>query len=169
MPLYSCQKYVQGLINGLAMPAGVPGPLTAWITPPVAEKLQAPRAYVWGGRVRASRQTAPRGPGFKKRPWIVDIYLAYMDNPDNALANEPFAQVIDAVTEVFETATMPVFISPAGAVVVESSAADATYSQIQAVGESWDLQYPPEKSVLSQRQIWYSSLISMDVLEVIQQ
>lgn len=168
VPLFSTSKYIQGLIDGTPMPPGIPGPLTAWITPPVAEQISAPRAYVWGGKVNSGRQTAPRGMGFRKRPWVIDVYLSYMDSPDDALANEPFAQVIDTVTEVFETAVMPVFIGPLGNVVEESAAADATYTQIQAIGESWSLSYAPERTTLSMRQLWYTALISLDVLEVIQ-
>lgn len=167
MGLYSVERYCKNLINGTVMPAGVPGPLEAWITPPVAEKLKAPKAYVWGGHVASGRQSAPRGLGLKKRPWVIDVWLGYMDTPDDALANEPFAQVIDAVLEVFETATMPVFIDAKGNV-VSQAAATSTASQIQAVGESWVLDYPPEKTVVSLRQVWYSAHIGMDVLEVIQ-
>lgn len=167
MPLGSVQKYCRNLISGTAMPSGVPGPLEAWITPPVAEKLKAPKAYVWGGRVASSRQTAPRGPGFKKRPWVIDVWLGYMDTPDDALASEPFADVIDAVLDVFEAAVMPVLIDRQGSI-VSQAAAPATATQIQAVGESWTLDYPPEKTVVSLRQVWYSAHIGMDVLEVLQ-
>lgn len=167
MPLGSVQKYCRNLINGTVMPSGVPGPLEAWITPPVAEKLKAPKAYVWGGHVTSGRQSAPRGAGFKKRPWIIDLWLAYMDTPDNALANEPFADVIDTVIDVFETAVMPVLIDRQGKV-VSQDAATASCTQLQAVGESWTLDYPPEKTVVSLRQVWYSAHVGMDVLEVIQ-
>ena len=167
MPLYSVQAYVKNMLDGTPMPPGVPGPLTAYITPPVAEKISAPRAYVWGGKVSASRQTMPRGQGFKKRPWVIDIWLCYLDTPDDALANEPFAKVVDTVTEVFETAVMPVLIDSEGNVLTETEA-DSTCSQIQAVGESWSLNYPPERTTLTLRQLWYTTLVSLDVLEVIQ-
>lgn len=165
--LRSVQFYVRGLIDQLAMPAGVPGPLTAWVTPPVQEKLSTPKAYVWGGRVRGSRQASPRGPGLYKLPWTIDVYLAYMDAPDDALQNEPYPGVVDAVLTTFLTATMPTFIDSSGNP-VGSNATGPGQSQIQAIGEGFSLDYPPERTVLSQRQIWYSSLISLDVLEVIQ-
>jgi hypothetical protein len=165
--LASTQLYVKGILDGLALPAAVPGPLVARITPPVAEKMKAPRAYVWGGRLRAGRQTAPRGTGMKKFPWIVDVYLSYMDTPDDALKNEPFPRVIDTVLTAFMTTVMPVWIDANG-VPVGPNAASGTDTQIQAIGETFSLDYPPERTVTSLRQMWYTTLISMDVLEVIQ-
>lgn len=166
--LSSVQKYVKGIADGLAMPTGVPGPLVARITPPVWERVSAPRAYVWGGRVRGSRQTAPRGPGFKRIPWVVDVYLTYMDTPDDALANEPFPAVIDAVLGAFFTTTMPVWIDSTGTPVGPNAPTAGSATQIQSIGESFDLDYPPERTVTAGRMIWYSTRIGLDVLEVVQ-
>ncbi len=165
--LYSVQKYVQGILDGLSLPSGVPGPLAARITPPVVEKIGAPRAYVWGGRLRASRQSAPRGPGFRRFPWVVDTYLVYLGTPDDALANEPFPLVVDAVMEAFMTTVMPVLIDPSGNVVSPAQAGPAC-TQIQAIGETFDLDYPPEKLAQSQRMVWYAARLGIDVLEVVQ-
>jgi hypothetical protein len=165
--LYSIQKYVQGQLNGLAMPDPVPGPLVAWITPPVWERLNAPRAYVWGATLNAARQTAPRGPGMKKFPWAVDVYLVYLDTPDDARNNEGFALVIDTIMTQFMTTVMPLWIdnqgSPAG-----PNASAPTDTQIQAIGENFSLRYPPEKLASYQRMVWYSAVLSIDVLEVLQ-
>lgn len=167
MPLYSIQRYLQNALNDLALPSVVPGPLVARITPPVAEKISVPHAYVWGGRLRASRQTAPRVKGFTRYPWTCDCWLVYLDTPDDAMANEPFAQVIDAVMAQLQAVTMPVLIDPDGNVVTEALA-DKTCSQIQAIGETFDLDYPPEKLAQSQRMVWYSARLGVDILEVIQ-
>lgn len=167
MPLYSVAKYVLGLTDGITMPEGVPGPLVAYVTPPVSEKLSAPRAYIWPGRAQVNRQTAPRGAGFRRRMWPIDVYLNYMDTPDDALANEPFLGVVDAVTAVFETTLMPVFISAAG-VPVGQSATSATDTQILSIGEDWALDYPPERTVASLRQIWFSTVIRLQVMEAVQ-
>lgn len=167
MPLYSVAKYVWGLIDGTPLPGSVPGPLVAYITPPVSEKLKEPRAYVWPGRVQVNRQTAPRGPGFRRRMWPIDIYLNYMDTPDDALANEPFLQVTDAVTAVFEATLMPVFINSQG-VPVGQSATSETDTQILSVGEDWALDYPPERTVMNLRQLWFSTVIRLSVMEAVQ-
>lgn len=167
MPLYSVAKYVLGLTDGIAMPEGVPGPLTAYVTPPVSEKLSAPRAYIWPGRVNTDRQTAPRGPGFRKRIWPIDVYLNYMDTPDDAFKNEPFLQVTDLVTAVYETTLMPVFINSQGVPVGQDATSD-TDTQIVAIGENWALDYPPERTVASLRQIWFSTVIRLQVYEAVQ-
>lgn len=165
--LGSVQLYCKGLLDGLQMPQGVPGPMIARITPPVVEKISAPKAYVWGGRVASARQTAPRGPAFRKFPWTVDVWLAYMDTPDNALETEPFPRVVDAVMLAFMTAVMPVWID-AGGNPVGPNASSATDTQIQAIGERFDLEYPPERTVAAQRQLWYVAHLGVEVLEVVQ-
>jgi hypothetical protein len=165
--LSSVQSYVQGLIDGLVIPVSGNPALTAWITPPVFEKADGPRAYVWGGRVHGGRQTAPRGPGMMKFPWTVDIYLVYLDTPDNARQAEPFPRVIDTVLTTFMTTTMPVWIDAAG-VPVGPNASTRTDTQIQAIGESFDLDYPPERAPAAGRMLWYSARIGLDVREVVQ-
>ena len=164
MPLYSVSKYVLGLIDGLPLPAGLP-PLEAWITPPALEEIDGPKAHVWGGRVRGGRQTAPRGPGFKRLPWQVDVYLVYMDTPDDALTYEPFPQVIDTVISVFAKTTMPLFIDAAGNP-MGPNAVNETDTQILSIGESWELEYPPERVTASMLMVWYVARIGLDVLEV---
>jgi hypothetical protein len=165
--LGSVQIYCKGIVDGLAMPQGVQGPMVARITAPLVEKVGPPKAYLWGGRVASSRQTAPRGPGMRKFPWSIDVTLMYLDNPDNALANEPFPRVIDAVMWAFMTTKMPTWISKDGDV-VGPNAETRTDTQIQAIGENFDLDYPPERTVTAQRQLLYVARLSVSVLEVVQ-
>lgn len=165
--LGSVQKYLRGQLDGLAMPEGVPGPLVSRITPPVQEKVKAPIVYLWGGHVAAGRQAGPRIKGFKKFPWVADLWLVYQDTPSDAFKNEPFPGVIDAIMWQLMTTTMPLFIDKDGNP-VGPNAASASDTQIQAIGENFDLEYPPERLVLSQRQVWYSARIGVDVLEVVQ-
>ena len=160
------EMYVQGLLDNLPMPGGLP-PLTAWITPPALEQADGPRAYVWGGSVSVSRQTAPRGAGFRKWPWTIDIYVAYMTTPDDGLATEPMAGIIDTVMTALGTTAMPLFVSAAG-VPVGAAATSATDTQVLAIGENMKLQYPPEKMTAPMQMIWYTALIHADVLEVVQ-
>jgi hypothetical protein len=165
--LSSVQKYVQGLINGLPLPLPGTPPLTAWITPPNLEQATGPRGYVWGGRVNVARQTAPRGPGMKRFPWSVDVYLVYLDTPDNARANEPFPLIIDTVMTTFMSTVMPLWIDANG-VPVGPNAASQTDTQIQAIGETMTLDYPPERLPATMRMVWYSARLGVDVLEVVQ-
>jgi hypothetical protein len=165
--LDSVQRYARGLIDGAPMPPGVPGPLTAWITPPATEKMSAPRAYVWGGKLRAARQTAPRGAGFMKFSWTVDLWVAYMSTPDAARAAEPFPKITDTVLKVFMTTPMPLFIDAAG-VPVGPNATSAGDTQITSIGESFTGDYPPERSVAGPRMLWYVQQFGIDVDEVVQ-
>ena len=167
--LYSISKYVLGIVDGLVIPVqGVP-PITAWITPPTLEKADGPRAYVWGGALKASRQTAPRGAqaGFKKFPWNVSVWLVYLDTPDNARQNEPFPMIIDTVISAVQSTTMPLFISAEG-VPMGPNQVNATDTQIQSIGETFDLDYPPERTPATMKMVWYSARIGLDVLEVVQ-
>lgn len=165
--LDSVQCYVRGILDNLPIPvAGIP-PLTAWVTPPALEQADGPRAHVWGGTVPVSRQTAPRGQGFKKFPWTIDVYLVYLTTPDDGLASEPFPKIIDAVMWAFFTTTMPLFISAEG-VPMGPNAVNETDTQIQKIGESPRLQYPPEKMVGPMQMLWYTALLQVDVEEVVQ-
>lgn len=165
--LDSVQHYVHGLLDGLVIPVTQMPPLTAWLTPPVLEQADGPRAYVWGGSLPIDRQTAPRGPGFKKFPWTVDVYLAYLTTPDDGLGAEPMPKIIDAVLRLFMTTTMPLFID-AGGNPVGPNATSSTDTQIQGIGEAPRLEYPPEKMVGPMQMLWYTALIKLDVLEVVQ-
>jgi len=159
---------VRGLLDGLTVPYvdGMP-PLTAWITPPALEQADGPRAHVWGGSVDISRQTAPRGPGFKKWPWTVDVYLVYLTTPDDGLVAEPMPRIIDAVITRFAATVMPLFIDVYGNP-MGPNAASATDTQIQGIGERVRLQYPTEKMVGPMQMLWYVALLQVDVLEVVQ-
>lgn len=165
--LDSVQQYCKGIIDGMPLPGVVPGPLTAWITPPVTEKISAPRAYVWGGRLRGRRQTAPRGRGMMRLDWTVDVYVAYMSTPDKALQNEPFPKITDAILWQFMTTVMPVFIDVNG-IPMGPNQVNPADTQIQAIGESFDSDYPPERTVSGPRMLWYVQRMGIDVVEVVQ-
>jgi hypothetical protein len=48
------------------------------------------------------------------------------------------------------------------------NAVDETDTQIQSIGETFDLDYPPERTPASMKMIWYSARLGLDVLEVVQ-
>lgn len=156
MPLNSVQLYVKSVLNGITVP-GQPQTLTAAITPPVFEDIGAPRCFIWGGRVQGSRQTMPRGAGFRKLPWLIDIYLVYLTNPQNTTVDSEFPLVIDAVLNKLWTTQMPTIITDPATEVV---------TQIQAIGEEWTLDYPPERTPGTLKMLWYSALLTTTVLEV---
>lgn len=160
MPLNSVQLYVQGLLDGLQIP-GSPDRLDAYITPPTIEDVDRPKAYIWGARTRGGRQTAPRLPkgGFRKLLWTVDVYLTYESTPDAPAIDQEFPIVVDAVLNVLWKTTMPIFIR---------DPSTGQRSQILAIGESWDLEYPPERVPATLRMLYYSARISGTVEEAVQ-
>jgi hypothetical protein len=176
MPLSSVQQYVQKQINGITI-AGQTEPLIAYITPPVMDKVGGPpKAYVWGGQAAISRRTMPRGPGFKRIEWMIDIYLNYETNPNRPTVgsvnlDQQFPAIVDAVMWQLWTARMTVHIDDQGNVIdqVEAQALPPqNTSQILAIGEEISIDYPPEKTPATLRMLWYSILLRCRVEEDVQ-
>lgn len=174
MPLNSVQLYVHSLLDGMTIP-GPPGEssstLQAYITPPTVEDLDGPRAYVWGGRQRAKRQSMPRitlatpsTAGFKYLDYVIDIYLSYLTNPQDPELDQEFPIFVDSVLQQLYTTTMPVLIDSQGNVTDTGT----NLSQILSIGEEWDLEYPPEKTPNTLRMYYYTCRISMTLQEAIQ-
>jgi hypothetical protein len=165
MPFNSVTQYVDGLINGITVP-GIAGTLTSWVQPPVLENLNVNgmRAYVWASRVSASRQTMPRGEGagFKKLPWHVQVWAVYETaaDQDNFLLSQQFPCMLDAIAEALATTTMPLFIT---------DPTTMQESQIQSVGEEWDLDADTARTPATMRMLWYGALFTNTILEVYQQ
>lgn len=158
MPLNSVQEYVKGLLDGLTIPGGGAS-LEAYITPPVVEDIDQPKAYVLGGRLRGRRQTAPRGPGFKYLAWVVDVYITYETVPDSPTVDQEMALIIDAIMAKTWTTTMPLFIT---------DSVTGVKSQILAIGEDFELEYPPERTPATLRMLYYAARLGLDVYEAVQ-
>lgn len=180
MPLNSVQQYVKGLLDGLVVQDGIPA-LEAYVTPPVVDSLDAPKAYVWGGRMRGRRQTMPRvgtpaaiaagHSGFKRLDWTVDVYLVYEMNPDQPATDvdQDFPLIIDAVLAQTWTTAMPIFIDAQGNPTAQSAmVAGQTYSQILAIGEDFELEYPPERTPSTLRMLYYTARLGLDIYEAVQ-
>lgn len=164
MPLNTVQTYLQGLLQGITLP-GQTNTLDCFITPPALQDMDGPHSYIWGGRVDVSRQTMPRGPGYKKYPWRMSVWLVYetgatIAGETNPTIDNEFPLIVDAVTNTLSVATMPLVIQDPDT---------GQYSQIQAVGESWSLDNPTVRLPETMRLLWYAALITTQVLEVVQQ
>jgi hypothetical protein len=160
MPLNSVQLYLLDQLDGLDIP-GSTQTLDAYITPPATEELDRPKAYLYGARMRGGRQTMPRGltGAFKKLNWQVDVYLSYETNPDSGTVDQEFPLIVDAVMWKLWTTTMPLFI------------ADPTTglkSQILAVGEEFEFEYPPEKMPATMRMLYYTARLGLSIYEAVQ-
>jgi len=178
MPLNSVQHYVQGLLDGLVIQDGIP-PLKAYITPPTVDTLDGPRAYVWGGRMRGRRQSGSRvgtpasinsgQSGYKRLDWTVDVFLSYEMNPDVPATDldSDFPLIIDAVMARTWTTAMPIFIDPLG-VPAPNPVGGVAYSQILAIGEDFDLEYPPERAPNTLRMLYYTARLGLEIYEAVQ-
>jgi hypothetical protein len=89
----------------------------------------------------------------------VDVYLAYLDSADSPDLDSTFPLIIDAVMARFWTTTMPLKIT---------DTETGQKSQILAVGEQWDLEYPPERLPATMRMIWSVARLGMEIVEAVQ-
>lgn len=168
MPLNSVQQYVANLLNGLELPLGATPALECYITPPMYEDLDRPKAYVWGGRARGKRQTAPRNTsgrlvdgasGFKEIDWHIDIYVLYETTPDAPYVDQEFPTIVDAIFTKLWTTPLNVFIQDPVTNVV---------SEVVSIGEEWDYEMLPERAPNTMRMVLYSARISGVVTEIVQ-
>jgi hypothetical protein len=168
LPLNSIQNYVVGLLDGMVV-QGVEKPLTAYITPPQVEDMDGPRLYVWGGRMRSTRQTMPRintpaaraigHSGFKHFAWTVDCWISYETIPGTGTVDQEFAVLLDAIMAVLYSTEMPVFIS---------DPTTGMTTQVLSIGEEFDLEVAPERTPQTLRMLYYTARLSLDVYEAVQ-
>lgn len=157
MGLNAVQTHVQGLLDGLVAPGMAPDEkLDCYITPPTVEALDGPKCYVWGGTGRERRRTMPRPIGLKALTWTIDVYLVYETSSEDTNLDQAFPLLIDAVMGALRAAPMPIWIT---------DPTTQARSQLVAIGEDFDLEYPPEMTPATQRLIYYSCRIGATVQE----
>lgn len=154
--LNSVQIYINGLLDGLALPYG--DKLTSYVQPPIIEPLEGPRCYVWGGTAHETRQSAPRGPGFKRIAWLIDVFLTYESMQDE-LDGGNFPQIVDAAMQALRSTPIPVKVT---------DTATGTVTQLVEIGETITLDYPPLHTAQSERTLYWAAKLTCSVLEVIQ-
>jgi hypothetical protein len=158
VPLNSVQLYVRDLLDDLQIP-GLTVALQAYVTPPVVEDLDRPKAYVMASRGRVKRQTAPRGAGFKWLDWTVDVYVTYETVPDSDTVDQEMPLIIDAIATKLWTTVMPLKIE---------DPTTGQSSQLLQVGEEFDIEYPPERTPATLRMLYYTARIGFSIYEAVQ-
>ena len=158
MPLNSIQQFTKTVVNNLDV--GANKPLTAWILPPAWDKITGPTCYVWGGKLSEVRQTMPRGQGFKKLTWSIDMWLSYQSIAvaDDSDA-EVFPGVIDAVMAACRAVTVPQVLT---------DTKTGVQSQLLLFAENMEVEYPPERTIANQRMLQWGAHIAVGVTEVLQ-
>jgi len=170
--LPSVIAYVQGELNGLAMP--FPSvELAAYITPPDpnVETVVLPTLYVLTAEGPEKRLTDPRntGPGtpagFKTLDHNLKLHVIWMianSNPAAPGAADPdllFSGVIEGVMAALRTSKAPVLITDPWT---------GQQTQLVDTGERMQYQYLPRHSIKNQRMLRYDGLIDLPLCELIQ-
>ena len=138
-PLNATLQYVKGLLAGLPSPQYAP--LNAIVTSaiPAADVFQAanvggmmrpvPNCYIWANTIHEDRQTMPRGPGFKKMTYRLDLLLQVIEQSDDEFRETAFPCLYDAVR----------FVLNATAIVHDITDPVTGYaSQVLQIGEELD-------------------------------
>lgn len=159
MPLNSIQQYALGLLQGLQVPWDGIDPVAAYITPPSPLPLSGVMALIAGARAQASRETMPRGPGFKNLVWTVEVYLHYQSPPTAPDLDQIFPMIVDAVMVKMWTTTMPLTISDP-----TTGYSSATMS----IGERFTLDYPPVRTANKGQTYVYVARLQFEVKELLQ-
>lgn len=166
MTLNAIQSYVKGLLNGITLPFPQDPTLTAYIAPPIPGDEVAPLCYIWGSVVKEKRQTAPRAQpgnlssgGFKLRSYNLDLWLYAAEASDDPSIDSLFPAVIDAVCRVLRNTQMQIQIT---------DAATGETSTVQAIGEDFQIDYAPVRTLDDQRMSQYMARIIVDITERIQ-
>lgn len=159
MPLNSVQQFAYGLLNGLPVPwDGIPA-VTAYITPPAPGAFNGPIALIAGARMAASRESMPRGMGYKNLVWTLEVYLHYQSNPTAPNLDQTFPIIVDAVMAKMWATTMPTAIL---------DPTTGAKSSVMSVGEKFTVDYPPVRTANKSQTYVYVARIQFEVKELIQ-
>jgi hypothetical protein len=169
MPLVSAQSYVKGLLQGLTPPGdtGIKAPVDALVTPldPDVNPDGVARVYVWPARGPEKRRAMPRntGPGtpagWKQLTHELEIFLVWMDSPDDPGADINFPLLIDFVMGVLRTSPNPSqYTDPDTGVT----------SNMVNLGEDMSYDYVPPRTLEPQALRRYDARIRCSLLELFQ-
>jgi hypothetical protein len=118
LPIAAATAFVKSILNGLAMPGGLPN-MAAFIMPPDPRvEAEIPTAYVWPTKGREGRtgeqggaiprNTGPDTPaGTKPLVHDIDVFCVYFQADDDPQADSLFPGVVDAVMDALRTCEDP--------------------------------------------------------------
>lgn len=158
MGMNSVQMYAKTLLNGLPS-ALYEMNLVAYLNPPNPGELIGPAAYVWAHHGDNGRQAAPRGPGFKKMTWTVNVWLMMPLISTDPNADQAFACLCDAVANAWTTAVMPFQYN---------DPTTGQTSQFLSVGERFTVEQSPVMSLQDQALVLQEALYQFTIEEASQ-
>jgi len=170
MPLVAAQSFVAGLLQGLVPPGGtgLAAPIDALITPhdPDVNPDGIARVYVWPATGPGKRIAMPRnsGPGYttagsRQIRHDLQVFLVWMDSPEDPDADINFPLLIDYVWKVLETSPSPsLYTSPD----------TGDQSQMVNLGEEMSYDFVPPRTLEPQMMRRYDARIRCSLLEIYQ-
>lgn len=183
--LLSIQQHLQALLDGLTTPQliqqGV-APAHAYVAPPavVTDTMTSPEIYIWDGRARNVRQTAPRNvlgaanwtqpgvtlpalpissAGFRSVTWSISVWIMFVLESSDASGNLVYPLLVDAVMKQLSLDLMPVMLT-------DSQTGDLT--QLTHVAEEIELEYPTPQETADERIFLYTLLLTVKAEEKVQ-
>ena len=169
MPVVSAQTYVQGILQGATPPGatGIKGPLECLITPldPDVNPGGGARIYVWPAKGPEKRRAMPRntGPGtqagWKQLTHELEIFLVWMDSPNDPQADVNFPLLIDYVMFLLRTSPNPAQVTDPETGVV---------SNMVNLGEVMTYEYVPPRTLAEMAFRRYDARVSCSLLELFQ-
>lgn len=159
MAMNAVTQYCYGLLQGLEIPWDGIAPVTAYVTPPAPGAFNGPIAVIAGARMQASRESMPRGMGFKNLVWTVEVYLHYQSVPTAPNLDQIFPIIVDTVMTTMWTTTMP---KP----IVDPTT--GAKSSVMSIGERFTLDYPPIRTANKSQTYVYVARIQFEVKELLQ-
>lgn len=169
MPIVSAINYTLSILQGLTPPGqtGINGPVNALNTPltPDVNPDGIPRCYVWPAKGPENRRAMPRNTGmgtpagWKNQRHNLEVFLVWMDNPDDEQSDVNFPLFIDWVMDILRTSANPVqWTDPESGIV----------SNFANFGEEMTYDYVPPRSLEPDAWRRYDARVTCSLLELFQ-
>ena len=170
MGLVSVQSYVAGLLQGLTPPGatGLNAPIDAFITPldPDVNPDGVARVYVWPAsgpekRIAQPRNNLPAGSigGWKQTVHDLQVFMVWMDQPDDEGQDVNFPALIDYVMYILRTSPNPALYT---------DPETGSVSQMVNLGELMTYDFVPPRTL--EGQVWrrYDARVRCSLWEIFQ-
>lgn len=169
MPIVSAQSYVASILTNMVPPGqtGLRAPISALITPrtPDVNPDGVARCYVWPATGPEKRIAMPRNSGmgtpagWKELAHQLEIFLVWMDNPNDKNADVNFPLFIDWVMDILRTSPNPAtWTDPDSGIV----------SNFVNLGEVMKYDFVPPRSLEPDAQRRYDSRVTCTLWELFQ-
>lgn len=169
MPLLSAQQYTASLLQGMTPPGatGIRAPVSALITPklPDVNPDGIARCYVWPASAPEKRRAMPRNTGkgtpagWKEQLHSLEIFLVWMNSPNDQEADVNFPLFIDWVMDLIRTSPNPAeWYDPELGIA----------SDFANFGEVMKYDFPPPRTLEPDGWRRYDARVSVTLLELYQ-